>query len=117
MERMTTLEEKAFEDVKWLIKSFPKAPDVKFLEAGIQSFAILQGMNPGLNWDEHDLIKLTLAGYIATRARMIDEERFNTIDPHVYYQVAQYLVERDYKGQADTPENFEKFMKKVILVK
>lgn len=114
---MDTIEEKTFEDVKWLIKSFPKAPDVKFLETGIQSFAIFQGLNSKIDWDEHDLIKLTLAGYIATRARMLDESRFTSIDPHVYYQVAQYLVERDYKGQADTPENFEKFMKKVILSK
>lgn len=112
-----TNEEKTVEDVKWLIKSFPKAPDVKFLESGIQSFAIFQGMNPSINWDEHDLIKLTLAGFIAMRARMIDETRFNTIDPHIYYQVAQYLVERDYSGHADTPENFEIFMKKVIITK
>ncbi len=114
---MDTNETKIFEDVKWLIKTFPKAPDVQFLESGIQSFAIFMSMNPSLNWDEHDLIKLTLAGYIATRARMIDEAKFTTIDPHVYYQVAQYLVERDYKGQPDTPENFEKFMRKIIVSK
>jgi hypothetical protein len=112
---MDNTENKTFEDVKWLIKSFPRAPDVKFLEAGIQSFAIFQGINSSINWDEHDLIKLTLAGYIAARARMLDENRFTEIDPHVYYQVAQYLVERDYKGLPDTPENFEKFMGKVIL--
>jgi hypothetical protein len=114
---MDTTDNKTFEDVKWLIKSFPKAPDVKFLESGIQSFAIFHGLNPMIDWDEHDLIKLTLAGFIAARARMMDEERFNTIEPHVYYQVAQFLVERDYKGQDDTPENFEKFMRKVILSK
>jgi hypothetical protein len=114
---METHEEQTFEDVKWLIKSFPTAPDVKFLESGIQAFAIFQGVNLGINWDEHDLIKLTLAGFIASRARMLDEERFSNISPHVYYQVAQYLVERDYKGQPDTPENFEMFIRKITVSK
>lgn len=114
---MDTNDEKTFDDVKWLIKSFPKSPEVKFLEAGIQAFAIFQGINSNIQWDEHDLIKLTLAGYIAARARMIDEARFATIDPHVYYQVAQYLVERDYKGLSDTQENFELFINKVIISK
>lgn len=114
---MDDIETKTFEDVKWLIKSFPKAPDVKFLESSVQAFAIFQSMNPGISWDEHDLIKLTLAGYIATRARMLDEEKFLSIDPHVYYQVAQYLVERDYKGLPDTPDNFKNFINKISILK
>lgn len=114
---MDNIEQKVVDDVKWLVKLFPTAPDVKFLESSIQSFAIFMGINPSIQWDEHDLIKLTLAGYIAARARMIDEDRFTNIYPHVYYQVAQYLVEKDYKGVPDTPENFERFMKKIIITK
>jgi hypothetical protein len=114
---MSNEDEQIIDDVKWLIKIFPKSPDVKYLESGIQSFAIFMGMNPTIDWDEHDLIKLTLAGYIASRARMMDEQRFSSISPHIYYQVSQYLVERDYKGQTDTPENFDSFIKKIILLK
>lgn len=113
----TELEQKTFDDMKWLLQMFPKSPDVKFLETGIQSFALFMTANPKISWDEHDLIKLTLAGFVATRARMVDEEKFNTIDPFVYYQVAQYLVERDYKGQPDTPENFKAFIDKVIVLR
>jgi hypothetical protein len=111
-------EKKLYEDMKWLIQLFPKAPDVRMLESSIQSFALFMAINARtIKWDDHDLIKLTLAGYIATRARMVDENKFTSIDPLMYYQVAQYMVDRDYKGIPDTPENFKSFLDKVVIVK
>lgn len=107
---------KTTEDFKWLVSSTPTAPSIAHLESSIQAFALLSAVNyNNVAWKHADFIKMALGGFIANRARLLDEDRFVDIPPTTYYQVAQYLMERDYKMPEDTEENFKEFFDRIKI--
>jgi len=113
---MEDIIKKTQEDFKWLLSSAPTAPNIAHLEGTVQSFALLLGQNNKISeWNYEDLIKVALGGFIANRARLLDEERFLEIPPTTYYQVAQHLMERDYNLSEDTEENFKEFLDRIKL--
>ena len=107
---------KTKEDFKWLLSSAPTAPNLVHLEGTIQAFALLLGQNNKISECKYeDLIKVALGGFIANRARLLDEERFLDIPPTTYYQAAQYLMERDYGLSENTEEGFKEFLDRIKI--
>lgn len=89
------------------------APDIKFLEPTIQSISLLYATKSEPILDQEDVVKIALSGFIAMRARMVDESRFNEIHPFLYYQASQILMKKDYDMGTDSEEVFNNFIEKI----
>jgi hypothetical protein len=107
-------EEKNKKDIVWLLHCMNNsAPDMKFLEPTIQSLSLIYATKNEPIFTHEDLIKMSLSGFIAMRARMVDESRFSDVHPFLYYQAAQLLMEKDYSIGVDNEEEFNKFIEKI----
>ena len=93
-------------DFNWVLECNKTPPDIKFLEPTIQSISLLYALKNNDALDDQDLVKLALSGYVTMRCRLVDEERFKNIDPHLYLQIAQLLAGKYYEGFEDVFENF-----------
>jgi hypothetical protein len=106
--------EKTKEDFKWLLSLLPKAPDLKLLETATQAVALISAVNVGRDTPtQEDSIKVALSAFLAARARVVDEERFVTIHPTTYFQVAQFLLVQNYDFEEDTEEKFGAFIQRL----
>lgn len=91
----------------WVSEITPKpAPDISLLEPTIQSLGLYFSFI-GKELTNEQLIILALAGYIATRARIIDEEKFVQIPPEKYFEQATYSAITHYKK--DFPKEIDFF--------
>ena len=102
------------EDLVWLLKCMcNEAPDIKFIEPTMQSLSLLYATKNNSELEHEDLVKLSLSGFIAMRARMVDENKFTEIHPFLYYQAAQYLMHTSYEMGEDTEQEFLNFIEKI----
>jgi hypothetical protein len=100
------------DDMKWLLEIVKKAPDIKFLEPSMQSLGLLFAYTEN-SFETEDLLILSLAGHIATLARISDNEKFSEIRPEVYFELAQYFVDTQYKDTEATENNFSDFLSRL----
>lgn len=105
--------EKQLEEYKWLLSIFPTVPDLKTLEPTIQAVSMFQTVCQKFDLTDGDCIKLALSGFLAAKARSLQPDTFDEINPTIYFQVAQRLMERDYGIDKDTEDEFRQFMDRV----
>jgi hypothetical protein len=77
------------ENLKWLGALVATLPDLAFIEPTVQAMAII---NKNSKFSNDELIMIGVAGFIATKARIVDEERFQTITPGEYIHHAYVLL-------------------------
>jgi hypothetical protein len=97
------------EQVKWLLSILPIPPSIEFLEQSIQTLALFFSYS-GVEFEEKDIVVLSLAGHIAMRARISDEEKFLKIIPESYFQVAHYFCDTVYGETEAVEEDFRRFL-------
>jgi len=100
------------DDVTWVMERCPKLNSLAILEPTAQSIAIMLSIcgngaiqNP---LDHMEIAKLSLVGIIAMHARQLDEEKFQTISPYAYLQVANHYLDPD-----DDGKNFKEIVNKL----
>jgi hypothetical protein len=96
-EEQTKLEQ----DVTWVMERCPKLNSLAILEPTAQAIAIMLSFRATGDksfLDEMELAKLSLVGIIAMHCRQTDEQKFQTIDPEAYLQVANYYLDPDDQG-------------------
>ena len=110
------LRKKVEEDFDWLVEIFPQIPEVTFLEPIIQSLAIFNAAN-NINLKNEDLVVLAVAGFVATRARVLDEKRFMEIFPNTYLQFAFLLSNGFIFKKEITDDDFKEFLDRIRINK
>lgn len=106
----TEFKKKLADELRWLQMVCPEPPNIEVIESTCQSFGILKAVNPFLRkYEKNDIIKISLIGHIASKAREVDENRFQEISPYAYFHLAHYFVEPEDDGQ-----EYAKFVKKMI---
>lgn len=106
------LKEKLKEDIKWLMILCPALPPVAELEPGAQTLGVFQSLKRGSEASaltQIEVIKLALAGWIATKARKTDEKRFQEVLPESFIHISNFLVDRN-----DDGSNYRKLLEKAI---
>jgi hypothetical protein len=100
------------DDVTWVMERCPKLNTLAVLEPTAQAIAIMLSIcgdgaieNP---LDHMEIAKLSLVGIIAMHARQVDEEKFQTISPYAYLQVANHYLDPDDEGN-----NFKEMVRKL----
>lgn len=89
------------EDVTWVMERCPKLNSLAVLEPTAQALAIMLSLAKDaqlMPFDEKEFAKLSLVGIIAMHCRQLDEQRFQTISPLAYLQVANYYLDQDDDG-------------------
>jgi hypothetical protein len=87
------------EDVTWIMERCPKLNSLAVLEPSAQAIAIMLAIGGNNPFNEQEMAKLSLVGIIAMHCRKIDEERFQTLSPYAYLQIANaYIDENDTSG-------------------
>ena len=77
------------ENLKWLGAIVPTLPDLAFIEPTVQAMALI---NKNSKFSTDELIMIGVAGFIATKARIVDEERFLSISPGEYIHHSYVLL-------------------------
>lgn len=100
--KINQLESPLHQDVAWVMERCPNLNSLAILEPTAQSIAIMLSMcgegkiqNP---LDHMEVAKLSLVGIIAMHLRQLDEEKFQTISPYAYLQVANHYLDPDDDG-------------------
>lgn len=114
MEDVDDIRKKVEEDFEWLVELFPDIPDIKFLEPNIQSMAIFNAAN-GINLTNEDLMVIALSGFVASRARVVDDQRFLDIDPHTYLQFSFLLCNGFIFKREINDEDFKLFIARIHI--
>ena len=96
------------QDVTWIMERCPKLNSLAVLEPSAQAIAILFAINGENPFTDMELAKLSLVGILAMHIRQIDAEKFTTLSPFAYLQVANY-----YLDQEDTGKNYEGLIQKI----
>jgi hypothetical protein len=92
---MTSLEE----DIAWIMERCPKLNSLSVLEPSAQAIAIMLAIGESNPFNDQEIAKMSLTGIIAMHCRKIDEERFQSISPYAYLQVANaYIDPNDING-------------------
>jgi hypothetical protein len=81
--------EKFTKNLKWLETLVPTLPDLAFIEPTVQSLALINHSN---KFSNDLMIMIGVAGFIATKARVVDESRFQDITPTEYLHHAYILL-------------------------
>lgn len=97
------------ENLKWLHSIVSVMPDLSFIEPTVQSLAIL---NSSKKYDEIELMTLGVVGFVMTKARIVDEKKFQTISPNDYMLHAYFLLTGFKKIEA-SEEVFLALMQKI----
>ena len=108
------LKKKVEEDFDWLVELFPQLPEVTFLEPIVQSLAIFNAAN-NISLQNEDLLAVAMSGFVATRARVVDEERFMQVDPHTYLQFAYMLTQAFMLNKETDNEDYKEFMRRIHI--
>jgi len=114
MEEVDDIRKKVEEDFDWLVELFPEIPDLKYLEPIIQSLAIFNAANR-INLTNDDLMVVALSGFVATRARVVDDKRFLDIDPHTYLQFSFLLCNGFIFKREINDEDFKSFIARIHI--
>jgi hypothetical protein len=97
------------DDLRWLSLVCPQVPDPKEIEIAAQTLGLLQAVNPFLkNMEKSDIMLLSLVGYIASKARQADAERFNKVSPYTYLHLAYA-----WRGAKDDEKEYAKFIHRI----
>jgi len=97
------------EDLRWLSLVCPEIPKMENIEIAAQTLGILQTVNPFLKSIERsDIMLLSLVGYIASKARQADQERFNQVSPYTYFHLAYA-----WRGTDEDGEKYPDFIKRI----
>lgn len=106
------LKAKIKDDIKWLMILCPALPPVTELEPGAQTLGVFQSLRRGSldnALTQIEVIKLSLAGWIATKARKTDEKRFQEVLPESFIHISNFLVDRN-----DDGSNYRKLIEKAV---
>lgn len=95
------------QDVEWLISICKKPASLKYLEPSAHAFSIYFSLQ-NKQYSEEELAKLSMMGIVATTARLNDADKFHTLDPQSFLQVANMLLDED-----DNGDNYNKLMAKI----
>lgn len=97
------------EDLRWLSLVCPEVPKLEDIEISAQTLGILQTVNPFLkNIERSDIMLLALVGYIASKARQADQERFNQVSPYTYCHLAYA-----WRGTDEDGKKYPDFIKRI----
>jgi hypothetical protein len=97
------------ENLKWLYSLVTEMPDVAFVEPVVQSFALL---NNKLSFTNDELVIIGVSGLLATKARLVDEKRFQEITPYEYFHHSYVLYKR-FKKEEPLSSEFMAFIDKI----
>jgi hypothetical protein len=90
------------ENLEWLRSLVPTLPDLSFLEPTIQTLALINQANQ-LSTDT--MVVMAVAGFIATKARTVNEKRFQEVQPGDYIQHA-YILLKVSRNEAPTEGDY-----------
>lgn len=113
---MSKFEDKIKEDLGWLMVLCPTLPpksETEHIEPAAQALSILQSLNMFkiLNREpltSQEMLKLAVAGWIAMKARKVDEQRFHQVLPQSFIHLANFLVDAN-----DNGDNYQKLIQKI----
>jgi len=97
------------ENLKWLHSLVPVMPDVSLIEPTVQSLAII---NSSSKFNQTELMTIGVVGFVMTKARIVDEKKFQTIPPNDYMLHAYFLLTASRKEKG-TEEEFLAMMQKI----
>lgn len=95
-EKRKLAREKIEKDVTWVMERCPKLNSLSVLEPTAQAIAIMLSVCEAdgyIPFNDQEIAKLSLVGLIAMHCRQLDEEKFQTISPYAYIQVANYCMD------------------------
>lgn len=95
------------DDLIWLMSICKKPSSLKYLEPSAHVISILSLMQ-GTSYTDEEIAKLSMVGIVATTARLNNEERFHTLDPRSFLQVANILLDEE-----DDGKNYNKLVAKI----
>jgi hypothetical protein len=97
------------ENLKWLATLVPTLPELAFIEPVVQSLALI---NKDTGFSEEEMMIIGVAGIIATKARIVDEKRFQELTPNEYFQHA-YILLKIFKKEEPSEEEYLNTIKKL----
>jgi hypothetical protein len=95
------------QDVEWLVSICKKPASLKYLEPSAHAFSIFFALQ-NKSYDEQEVAKLSMMGIVATTARLTDNDKFHSIDPQAFLQVANMLLDEE-----DDGTNYNKLIGKI----
>jgi len=104
----TEYQEKLKSDIQWLMLVCPEKPAVDYIEPAAQAIGIIQSFSRNPKFDQKEIMKLSMAGWIGMKARKADEKRFQETDPYSFIHLANHLVDPN-----DNGDNYEKLITKL----
>jgi len=90
------------DNLKWLGSLVPTLPDLSFIEPTVQALALINQNN---KFSNDEMIIIGISGIVATKARIVDESRFQEITPAEYFQHA-YVLLKVYRKEEPTEAEF-----------
>lgn len=106
---MTTFEEKLKNDIEWIMSIYTDMPAMDLIEPAAQSLGIMQSLSKTPIFDQKEIIKISISGWLGAKARKVDEKRFQDTSPYAFLHVANHLVDRD-----DNGENYQLLITKLM---
>ncbi len=107
-----TFEEQLKDDIGWLMVLCPEMPPLEQIEPGAQALGIAQSMRKegATLFDQKEILKLAIAGWLGMKARQVDEPRFQKTLPFAFIHIANHLVD-----PKDNGENYQKLIRKLSV--
>ena len=102
------------EDITWLLSICKKPESLKYLEPTAHAFSIFFALRKDIDpnreseYTELEVAKLSMVGIVATTARLNDNNKFHSLDPQSFLQVANMLLDEKHDGT-----NYAALVKKV----
>jgi len=104
------------EDLHWIYKMASPIPSQEHFEMGAQALAIFREVNRDkIKMSNESLLKVSVAGWIASRIRVIDEDKFLNTPPYYYLRVAQNIVQSDWGLGDDSENEYNQFISNILI--
>ena len=87
------------EDVEWLCSVCKKPDKLSYLEPTAHAFSIFFALKNDNTYEKIELMKLSMVGILATMAKMNNEEKFHTIHPQAFLQLANMFIDEEDNGE------------------
>jgi hypothetical protein len=105
--KKSTEETNSLENLKWLASIAPSMPELSFIEPVAQAMALIN-----TKYTNDEIIIIGTSGFIATKARVVDEERFQKITPSEYFHHA-YILFKMMKKEEPSESEYIDLMNKI----
>jgi hypothetical protein len=97
-------------NLKWLNSLVSELPDLRFIEPVSQALALINRHN---HFTDDEIVIIGTAGLLATKARTVDENKFQEITPGEYFHHA-YILLKVFKKEEPCEEEYFNIIKKLV---